>query len=332
MINRLKQGKKLYMGFKRWKDLRDRGRYLKYYIKPAGNGRNLLSTNIDFYGLLAFALLSTYLALAVYTGSPLKATYYGIPLMIAEAYAAFRIRRALEKEANAHKRLWRAGRLCQEKIKSLGSSTNLEVLVMEVLEKLPGFSDVHVLKDEMELDDKNDSNISLGLRALYQGRPVLVGCIVPEEGKSISHENVSAFIEEVKRINIKEGIMVAGGIFTTEAKRAAREGKKRIILIDLYRLVEFCRQAGHVIFSPVQNDVNGDKVQKHSNVLRVFLRFAFSREKARGYLLSGLIMIVLYMTTLSSGILGIGYLFFGAINLALSLYCIVSNRELDLIG
>jgi len=173
----------------------------------------------------------------------------------------------------------------------------------------------------------------MGLRALRQGTPLVVGSIMPgEDEEKVTAEKVSIFTGELRRLNMEEGILVAAGAFSNEARRAAREGGKRVTLVDLYRLVELTRVAGHSIFPAQPWLESAGQAGKRQILYRKLLRNAFLREKARSYLISAAIMIALYCTVVSPGLPGAVYLFFGLANLALALYCIFSNRETDLLG
>lgn len=321
------QGKRFFsLSMERWKEMRARGKYLRYYIKPSRSHRNALARNIDFYGLLFIALLVTFAFLTAHTGSAARGLLLSVPLMVPVVLIAFRIRKALEDAEMDHHRLWVAGRQCQERIKSIETSDGLNMLLVEILEKMPGFSDVHVIKDRPE-DDQIQST-STAIRALYRGTPVAVGSMV-KEGDSISADKVLQFQQEIKKLDMPAGIIVAAGTFSGEARRAALEGKKNITLVDLYRLVDLARMSGHSIFPALLGEMkaNGGKV---SHGYKKLFRNALGREKAKSYFLSACLMMAIYFTALSLDFWGAAYLLFGILNLALSIYCIVSNRERDL--
>jgi hypothetical protein len=323
-------GKFNMIDLKKLRAMRAKGRYLRYYVRPAGNGRNTLAKNIDFYGLTAAAAVIACFILAGYTGSPARALLYTIFIMMPVVWLAARIKKAAERERVTHFMLWRAGRLCQQRIKDLGSGEKLQGLLLEILEKMPAFSDVHLLKGN---EDCSPQAVSMDLRALRQGAPLLVGSIMPgpDEDK-VPAEKVSVFMAEIARLNMKEGILVAAGTFSNEARRTAREGGKKVALVDIYRLVELSRMAGHSIFPAQSCPEPGDQAGRRQIQRRKLLRNAFSRDKARGYLLSSAMMIALYCTLAPPGLPGAVYLFFGAANLTLALYCFISNRETDLLG
>lgn len=330
MFERLKRERRFYIiNLEKLQEIRRRGRYIKYYVKPVKNGRNTLAKNIDFYGFMAAALVIIFFIMAEYTKNPSSALLYTIFVMVPGYFLALAIKKALDSEDIAHKKMWRSGRLCQERIRELGSEEKLAVLMVEILEKLPGFSDVHLLRENKE---RNEPGISMDLRALRQGTPVLVGCVMPGEGEDqTAADKLSVFVREMERLNMKEGILVAAGKFSDEARRAAREGKKRIALVDLYRLVDLARLTGHDIFPAVLPD-SGARNGKRNIIYRRLFRNAFTRKKARGYFLSAAVMTVLYYTVAAPGLTGVVYIIFGALNLSLALYCIASNRETDLLG
>lgn len=330
MFERLKRERRFHIiNLEKLQEIRRRGRYIKYYVRPVRNGRNTLAKNIDFYVFMAAALVITFFIMAEYTKNPSRALLYTIPVMVPGYFLALVIKKALDSEDIAHKKLWRAGLLCQERIRELGSEEKLAGLMVEILEKLPGFSDVHLLREN---EGKKEPDISMDLRALRRGSPVLAGCIMPGEGEDqTAADKVSVFVREMERLNMKEGILVAAGKFSDEARRAAREGKKRIALVDLYRLVDLARLTGHDIFPTVLPD-SGGRNGKSKTMYRRLFRNAFTREKARGYFLSAAVMTVLYYTVMPPGLSGVMYLLFGVLNLSLALYCIASNRETDLLG
>lgn len=330
MFERLKVEKKFHIiNLAKLQEVRLRGRYIKYYVRPVRNGRNELAKSIDFFGFMAAALVIIFFIMAEYTKNPLRALLYTVPVIIPGYFLVLRIKKSLESERLAHKKLWLAGRLCQERIRALGSAEKISIILSEILEKLPGFSDVHRLREN---GDNKELNLNMDLRALRQGNPALVGCIMPVEGENeIAADKVLLFVREIKRLNLEEGILAAAGKFSAEASRAAREGRKKITLVDLYRLVELSRLTGHDIFpAGLLPDSEGTLGKKRILRQKLF-RNAFTREKARGYLGAALVMMALYCTV-ASGLTGALYLLGAAVNLSLALYCIASNREIDLLG
>ncbi|MFZ5595609.1 MAG: restriction endonuclease [Bacillota bacterium] len=319
--------KVLVAGIERWRETRNRGKYLKYYIKPAGNGRNILAKNIDFYGLLAAAFIVISGLTAGYTGDLSRAALISFSAMAVITYAAFRIRRSLEMEARAHMSMWKAGRLCQDRIKNIGGG-DLEKLISELLEKLPGFSDVHLVKKTEE--DAPENYCDVPVRAIYRGETVGIGCLLPgESGQSIPVERVTQFIDRIKELGIKKGILVAAGVFSGEAKRVAVEEKRTVKLLDIYRLVDLCRVTGHRMFPTLSNE-NKEAEIKTGTYRRLF-RNALRREKAKSYLLTSILMFLMFFTA-PEGLLRAVYAAFSLINLFLSVYCVISNRETEIIG
>lgn len=330
MFGRLKVRKFNIIDLEKLKEMRRRGKYLRYYVKPVRAGRNTLAKNLDFYIITAAVAVTACFMLAGYTGSPKKALVYTLIIMLPAVWLAVKIKKHTEGEEIDHKRLWRAGKLCQQRIKELGSGDKLSGLMMEIMEKMPVFSDVHLLKEN---DRGNDQGLNISLRALRQGRPLAVGCLAAVENDDrVPAERVAQFLGELERLNIEEGILVSAGDFSHEARRAAREGGKKVTLVDLYRLVELTRLVGHNIF-PAQllPDSEGKSGSQKAYRQRLF-RNAFLRNKARGYLAAAAIMTALYFTVIPPGLSGAAYLACAAVNLALSVYCIVSNREPDLLG
>jgi hypothetical protein len=311
--------------------MRRRGKYLRYYIKPVQDGRNTLARQVDFYGLLLAVLIVTYGLLLSYTGSHIRALFLALPLLAAETLLAFRLRRMLKDSAALHNRFWRVGRQCQERIKSTGSLKDLEKLVVEILGKLAGFTDVHTVKERSEAGGPADSGIAA--RALYGGLPVAVSCVMPEGGgdNAVPAETVIKFADEIKNLGIKRGIMVAAATFSSEARRAALEGKNKVTLVDLYRLVELARLTGHPVFPAPAGEAESGRAAS-SFKYKKLIRYALGKEKTRGYLLSAGLIFVLYFKARAEGAFGSYYLALGMLNLALSIYCLVSNREGDLLS
>ncbi len=315
-----------------WREMRRRGRYLRYYLKPLQDDRNSLARNIDFYGPLAAVLMVTWAAAASWTGSRPGLLAVALPLTALEVFLAFRLRRVFRDNAAVHDRLWRAGRQCQERIKKIGSVRKLEKLVVEILEKIDGFTDAHIVGGTAR--NEKISFTGIGVRALYQGEPVAVGCLLPDAGGSpVPAEKVLKFRQEMQNLDFRRGILVAAGTFSGEARRVALEKgrERRIALVDLYRLVELARLTGHQVFPAAAGDP-GTGSDAGADVRRRLLRNALSRDKARGYLYAAVIMLVMCWLTRGADLYGPGYIAFGALNLALSLYCRVSNREDDLLG
>jgi len=319
------------LDIEKWRELRKRGRYLRYCVKPVRDDRNSLARTIDFYGPLAAVLLVTGAVAAGYGGFRPGTLAVALPLMALEVLIAFRLRKWFQSNASLHYRLWTAGRQCQENIKKTGPA-GLEKLMVEILEKIDGFTEVKTTGGHGKKGKHPGGGISV--RALLHGEPVAVACVPPDLDKGlVSPESVIKFREEMKNSGFSAGILAAAGFFTGEARRAALEERKniRIALLDLYRLVELARETGHRVFPSLPGEQR-EGGKKNAGAYRGLFRKALAREKSRGYLYAAGIMLAMICITGSGGGIGTGYVLFGVVNLALSLYCLLSNRESDLLG
>ncbi len=309
--------------------MRRKGKYLRYYVKPVRDDRNGLARSIDFYGPLLLVMFATLMAVLAYAGVCAKALVLAAPILALEACFAFWLRKLLRQNAAAHHRAWEAGRICRERIINIGGVEKLTDIVVKILERLDGFSNVQAVNN---IPEKNAAGEAGAARALYRGVPVAVGCLLPKEGEgAVSAGRVLEFKEEIKRMGMGEGILVAAGVFSGEAGRAAREGGNRVFLVDLHRLVDLARQTGHEIFPPApggRDPVSAGGKQRN----RRFFWNALSREKARGYFFCAVLLLSIQHLSGAEMVLKQGYQTFGLINLTLSLYCILSNREGGLPG
>lgn len=329
MVKFFRLGQRIFrLDIERWREMRRKGRYLRYYLRPLRDDRNTLARAVDFYGPLLVLILITWAAAAVYSDNSFRTFVIAVPLTAAEVLAAFRLRRMLRENAAVHDRLWRAGRQCQERIKNIGGTEKLEKLVAEILEKVEGFSDVHTIKDPAESPNIQGGGISV--RALYLGVPVAVGCLADGVEEPVAAEKVLKFKEETSSLGHRTGILVAAGVFSGEARRAAREGKKRIALVDLFKLVELARETGHDIFPAAPGD-RAPAASSREVMLHRLFRIALSREKARAYFFSAGVMLGMYYLAGAAGTYTAVYMAFAAVNMALSIYCLLSNRESDLL-
>ncbi|MFZ5652465.1 MAG: restriction endonuclease [Bacillota bacterium] len=330
MLKQYSRSKRLFnIGLARLREIRARGRYMRYYISPA-RSESALAKNIDFYGLLLAASIVVFTIFAHFAGSLSKGLLMTVPLMMPAAYMALKIRKAMEKEAAVHDRTWRAGRICRERIRSISDVEGLNTLVAEILEKIPGYSGVHVLNDSP--GKEGDNSVSMAVRALHEGGPVVVGCVIPGDGDSpVPSEKIACILEEIKSSDIKGGILVTSGTFSGEARRAALELKKSVTLADLYRIVDLARETGHEIFPAVCYNGNAEK-DKSTLRHKKLIRFALEREKAKSYLYSAGLLLAIYYTAGEAGTFSAGYPAFAVINLLLAMYCIIGNREKDLLG
>lgn len=331
MARLFSMGKRLFkLDMDKWRQKRNTGQYLRCYIKPVRDDRNSLAKNIDFYGLLLLVVLTTLALAVIYWGNQPGAYALAAPLALLEVYTAFRLRDFFIKRARIHSSLWVAGRRCLERIKAVGDVGNLEQLFIEILERINGFSDVHRIK----LEENESREPGSPIRALLMGVPVAVRCLVPEDNQNtIQEEQVVQFREELEKLDIRGGILVAAGVFSGEARRASLEGRKktRITLVDSYRLVEMARLTGHQIFPAGAADISTGR-EPGTNKYRKLVRAALGREKAKGYMTAGGVMLSMYYLASLMDMLSAGYLLFGLINIALAAYCLLCNRESDLLG
>lgn len=302
---------------------------MRYYVRPAKSDSSL-AKNIDFYGFFLAASIVIFIISAHFAGSLLKGLLMTLPMMPPAICMALKIRKAMEKEAAVHGRMWRAGRICRERIKNISDVDGLNTLAAEILEKIPGYSGVHVL-DDCPGKDK-DKSVSMAVRAVYEGGPVVAGCIIPGDGDSpVPSEKIACILEEIKSSDIKWGILVTSGTFSGEARRAAMELKKNVTLADLYRIVDLARETGHEIFPAVCYNGNAEKDKKTLGYKKL-IRFALEREKAKKYLYSAGLLLAMYCIAGGADTFSAGYPALAAVNLLLAVYCIIGNREKDLLG
>lgn len=331
MVKFFSLGRRIFrLDIERWRAMRRKGRYLRYYLRPLRDDRNILARTVDFYGPLLAAVLVTWAIAAGYSGNSSRTFVIAAPLTAVEIYAAFRLRRTLRQNAALHDRMWRDGRQCRERIKNIGGLEKLEELVVEILEKAEGFSDVHAIRELAE--NPNATGEGISVRALYLGVPVAVGCLAGDVGdEPVSAEKVLKFKEETSSLGHRAGILVAAGLYSGEARRAAREGRKRITLVDLYKLVELARETGHGIFTAAPGD-RAPAAASRAVMFHKLVRIALSREKAGSYFISAGVMLGVFYLTGVAGVYTVGYMAFAGVNLALSIYCLLSDRESDILG
>jgi len=331
MGKRLLFGKRmLRLDFAGWRERRMSGAYRRYYIKPLKDDRNVLAKNIDFLSTILAAAIITAAVNSIFCTNYRDLLYLTIPMLTVEFIVALRLRSSIGSKAAVHKKLWRSGRQCQENIKKIARDGSPDKLLMEILAKIPGFSDVHAIKEE----DRDIDTMSIKMRAIYRGQPVAVSCLKGDgDGKTdntVHIESIIKFKGELQKNNMGAGILAAAATFSSEAKRSSREGKKRIVLIDIYKLVEMARITGHPVFPSAGADA-GQK-PGGSFAYHRFFSNALARDKAKGYLTAaGVIMALYYLNGPSAGY-DMFYIITGVFNMIMAAYCFVSNREDDLAG
>ena len=313
------------LDLERWREMQRKGKYLRYYLKTGQDGRNSLARQIDFYGPLAAVLLVTWALAAGLAGNYLKGLALSIPLAVLEVALAFKIRRVFVSAAAERARLGQAGRRCLERIRGIKSAGKLEKLVVEILGLIDGFSDPHQVREE--------KTGSVAVRALYRGLPIGVGCLLPDSDGRVAADRVVAFREQLSRLELKGGLIITTGAFSGEARRAAVEVRKssRITLVDGYWLVELARETGHRVFTEDSAAAAVAREDRSKAYHRLF-RSALTRERAKGYLYAAGMMLAMYYLFGLTGIQSQGYIAFALLNLCLWAYCLVSNRESDLLG
>lgn len=319
------------LDIKRFKEMRRNGRNIKYYIKPFNDERNSLAKGLDFYGPLIILIVLTWLAIRITIGSNFKAVIVSIFITAIELYGAFHLREFFRGMAQTHKKRWSEGRRCQEKIKKLKSEYQLVELVAEILGKIPGFSNVEIIANK----EKSEMR-SIPLQAVLKNELIAVDFIMPETKVKgdISSDAVLESREKMLNNGYSVGIIVTTGYFTGDAKRAALENRKkiRIALVDIYMLVDLARETNHIIFKPTEPEEL--KGSDRSLGYKAISRSIFSKDKVKGYWLSsGLLMIMLFLFRTSESIILIYvYSLFAAVNFLLGFYCLISNRENNLLN
>ncbi|KJS16214.1 MAG: hypothetical protein VR69_09995 [Peptococcaceae bacterium BRH_c4b] len=329
MTGLYRAGKRLFsLELDGWRKKRRTGRLMRYYIKPADDGRNRLARRIDFYGTLMVTMLLTLLFIQGAVGNPVKALIYALPLWAVEVIIANVIKTRKKNIYILHRRIWLAGKEALAKIQGMTSPDQFTELVRQIMCGLPYCSDVHAVRAE-DLERRD-----ISLRAVCNGIPVVINTDLPGgDSKETGPEQVLSFIGEIERSGLRSGIMISTGEFSEEAGSVALETGKgyAIRLVNVVKLVELARQAGHEIFS-----VEGSKPEQmkvapgHLNRKRMFREALSGRKKGISYLTASVIMAALYLA-FNMGSYNTMYLAFALFNLALALYCLWTAGEKELL-
>jgi hypothetical protein len=302
---------------------------MRYYIKPDEDGRNQLARRIDFYGTLIAAMLLTVVFIQGAVGSPLRTLLYALPLWVLEIIAAYVIKARKERIYALHSRIWLAGKESLAKIQSMTKPAQFTELVRQIMCGLPYCRDVHAVQaGEPERRD-------ISLRAVCNGIPVVINADLPGgDMKETGPEQVMLFIEEMEKSKLCTGILISAGEFSEEARRVALEAGKgyAIRLVNVVKLVELARQAGHDIFSVVGSRPERVKAASgHINRKRIIIGALSGRRKSISYLTAAVIMASLYLA-FNMGPYNSMYLASALFNLALALYCLRAAGEKELLA
>lgn len=310
-----------------WREKRRTGRLMRYYIKPADDGRNRLARRIDFYGTLLVTMLLTLLFIQGIAGNPARALIYTLPLWAVEVIVAAKIKTRKKTLYALHRKIWLAGKEALASIQGIKKPEEFTGLVSQILCGLPYCRDVHAVQgDESGLP-------GISLRAVCNGVPVLINTDLPGgDSKETGPEQVMSFLGEMNKSGLGSGIMISAGEFSEEARRVALEAGKgcTIRLVNVVKLVELARQAGHDIFSvdgnkPAQPQVAPGRLYRE----RVYREALRGRKKSLGYFTASAVMAALYIA-FNMGSYNPMYMAFALFNLALGLYCLraAGDREL----
>lgn len=336
-MNRFKAGKLLSIrgrhfkfSFARWKDRRDKGTVLRYFIqKPKEDARTMIGKSVDYIGGLLLVWLAGFLLLLNLTHKPAASLTISLLLLAAEAVILKKVLEKRDKRRKIQQGLWLAGQRFMNDIK-LNPRQEFAILIRDMLNNLPGFQELTIRTDRKK-QTKWDGLIDI--KGIFKGVPLGVKCLRPEGDQRVTPEEIRSFFSALQGEGLKNGLFITTGDFAAGVIQVTREAARagiKIMLVNRYGLIDLARQAGIGVFRE-DGDASGGTLKVGSQRrMDVFLNSAFgSRKKAKSYFWCGLLLYGGYLLLKETAAFSLIYLFFAVLNLLLGAGSLLFGKTLD---
>lgn len=338
-MNRFEAGKLLFRGrnfrpsFARWKERRDRGAVLRYFLqKPKEDARTRIGKIVDITGGLLLVWLAGFLLLLNLTRKPAASFAFSLLLLAAAAVSFKKVSEKRDKRRKIQQGFWLAGQRFMDEVLRLNPQREYKPFIRDMLNRLSGFQEL-ALREDGKKGLKWDDHIDM--KGIYKGVPLGVKCLRPEGDKKITPEEIRSFYGALQKEGLKNGLCITSGEFGAGVIQAAREAARKgikIMLVNRYGLIDLARQAGFGVFG---EDVNASGLKfTLKNIseknLELFLDSAFrTRKKAKSYFFYGLLLYGGYLLLKETTSFSLLYLFCAALNFLMGAGSLLFGKTLE---
>ena len=306
-----------------------RSKPARFYVQPKEDKRSTLGKRLDLLMVLLISWLVIFFLLLNFTGQPVNAALIALALVVLEALLLIKKLKAIRSKRQLQKELYLAGQKFNEAILNMEP----QQFILCVRDILSSFPEVHLQASPatgvLAVEQRN-----FDLVGPYREQPLGVRCLQRVKEK-VTPAEVRAFVQELDKEGFKHGILVTTGQFAPGVKRVLGEaGRQGIIVTCLtrYGLAELARQVGYGAFKGTTRapaSLSGNVAQKPVIMLADLREVVFTRKKAKYYFLSGLFLLGCYFLLRSMSLLGLFYLAFAVLNLALALGSLYWGKGVD---
>lgn len=337
MMKRFKAGKLLAIrgrhfkfSLARWKERRDRGAVLRYFIqKPKEDDRTIIGKSVDYIGGLLLVWLAGFLLLLNLTRKPAASLTVSLLLLAAAAVILKKVLEKLDRRRKIQQGFWLAGQRFMDDIR-LRPRQEFAPLIMDMLSNLPGFLELTLRKDRMK-QAKWDGLIDI--KGIFKGIPVGIKCLRQEKEQRITPEEIRSFFSALQGAGLKNGLFITDGDFAAGVAQVTREAARagiKIMLVNKYGLVDLARQAGIGVFRKDADTPGRTLKAGKQKRIDAFLDSAFgSRKKTKSYFWCGLLLYGGYLLLKETAAFSLIYLFFAVLNLLLGAGSLLFGKTLE---
>jgi hypothetical protein len=300
----------------------------RFYVQPKEDTRSILGQRLDLFMVLLVSWLVIFFLLLNFTGLPVNAALIALALVALEALLLNKKLQAVKSKRQLQKELYQAGQKFNEAILNMEP----QQFILCVRDILASFPEVHLQANPATGILAEHRNFDL--LGTYREHPLGVWCLKRAE-ENVTPGEVRDFVQELDKEGFKQGILVTTGQYAPGVKRVLVEAGRQGITVKCltrYGLAELARQAGYGAFKGVINtpaSLSGTVAPKQVITLADLREVVFTRKKAKYYFLSGLFLLGGYFLLKSMSLLGLFYLAFAVLNLALALGSLYWGKGVD---
>jgi hypothetical protein len=266
------------------KDFRDND-----LMPPKKDERSPLAKKIDYLTIrvLVFFVLAFFMSLKLSLSWTLIFAAGGTFLL---HFALRRAERARERRYSEDMRNYSVRTYTYEQIMKMEPSTEFNILMAQVLNRLNGFTEIQPCSD-------GSLYYKFDLVGKFKDYPIAVRCNRYKKENEVGKEELSRFASDLKKAGLKRGIFLTTSNFSEWAidyVNSIRD-ELRIVLVDKVKLLEWIRLSGHSIYPDAQK-AEELEAEKRERERMVSLQ---KREKQNKRLMQAFFLVSVYLTVLS---------------------------------
>lgn len=309
----------IYLGVNSWRERKNKGTYLRYYLQNPEDQRSILARWLDLLMVILITWLLSFIFLTGITQIQ-KAIIFSLAILLSVLLIADIIKRKQLRKKLFNTRREMARKSYLEKLEQMNEEEHIS------------FAEDLIDKYGVKLDrDKEASSGQLqSRRGNFEQRPLLVTFFEPDQVTKL--DNLKNLINSILDHDYTACILLLRGEASAEIKDSLEKlgNKVHIELIDNKRLAKMAAHLKHPApTGSLADDFSQLKQHQEKNQIKLIKKqFIGSRKKTKHYSLTAAILLALFILWPDNDTISFVYLFFAIINFALATTSLILEKQM----